>query len=155
MMIAFLVAVSAVATTPSCEHLVANKIDRLADSVLMNGIGAAAHLSDYWRAVCIEERAAAPRSIVLKLAELLAIRDVRFLVSSDLMDVGPNLVAAKPYVDAAVADERLRYDQLTKKEPVVFKARIHYDAVMCVERKIETGTLDARYCRGILAAGSD
>jgi hypothetical protein len=54
-----------------------------------------------------------------------------------------------------VVDERLRYDQLTKKEPVVFNARIHYDAVMCVERKIETGTLDARYCRGILAAGSD
>jgi hypothetical protein len=154
-MIAFLATVAAFGATPSCEHLDANKINQLTESVFIGGLGAAVHLNEYWRTVCIGERIDAPKPIVDRIASLLAFRDVRFLISSDLIDVGSTLIAAKPSVDAAVADERIRYEDLTKKEPVVFNARIHYDAVMCVQRKIETGTVDQRYCRGIVSAGTD
>ncbi|MFL6765506.1 MAG: hypothetical protein ACJ8FO_09975 [Sphingomicrobium sp.] len=158
-MIGFLAAVSAVLATPSCAHLDSGKIDQLADNVesalinpTINPTEAAVRLNLYWDGVCIGERRNAPRSIVITLSKLLWVRDARFLIASDLVEVDRNLMAAKPYVEAAAADEKLRYEELAKTNAVVLNATAHYDAVRCVERKIKTGTLDARYCRGTLAA---
>jgi hypothetical protein len=157
---ALVIAASASSVAASCRHLQPQDIQRSAESVessttFQARLDAVGGLMERWRATCKDERAAAPKEIIVKLARLLKIRDIRFAVSSELADVGPNLVAAKPYVDAAVAEEKLRYDELVKKEPVVFNARIHYDAVLCVQHKIRTGTLNSRRCFGILSAKGD
>ena len=95
-----------------CEHLDAAKLSllvrRVDDEPALNPYGyvgrSLSDLVNYWRGSCSDERLKASKRSVKELSALLRISDTRHLLPLMLLDVGPNLVAARSDVDAATAD---------------------------------------------------
>jgi hypothetical protein len=138
--------------TQKCERLDAKKVStlvtRASDAGYLTGFRALADLVNYWRATCPGDRFKASKRIVKELSGLLQNQDTRHLVPLMLLDVGPNLAAAKPDVDSAIIDQAAREHGLIKaSSPIMPESGIGLaNMLRCVRHKIDTGKLDPKLC---------
>jgi hypothetical protein len=140
-----------------CEHLNAAEVSSLvrqADgrvALSPYGYGATRSLSDlvnYWRGTCSDERFKASKRTVKELSGLLRYWTTRHLVPLMLLDVGPNLAAAKQDVDVAIIDQAAREDAMIKAAaPILPESGIGVaNMLRCVRHKMDTGELDPKLC---------
>lgn len=139
-----------------CEHLDAAKLSllvrRVDDEAALNPYGyvgrSLSDLVNYWRGSCSDERLKASKRSVKELSALLRISDTRHLLPLMLLDVGPNLVAARSDVDAATVDQAAREDAAMKATaPVRPESGMGLaDMLRCVRHKMDTGKLDPKLC---------
>jgi len=140
-----------------CEHLnaaeVSSLVRRVEDQVDLSPYGHAegrslSDLVNYWRGTCSDERLKAGKRTVKELAGLLRSWTTRHLVPLMLLDVGPNLAAAKQDVDVAIIDQAAREDAAMKATaPIVPESGIGVaNMLRCVRHKMDTGELDPKLC---------
>jgi hypothetical protein len=106
-------------------------------------------LSRYWRETCRDERNNTSKESIAKLSRLLDDPVNTFVVSSILLDAGNNRFALKA-VKAAVTRYEIRRHRYPLPPGII--QNTSWDALICVQQKIETGREINRYCRVIRSA---
>ena len=150
---------AALATHPAnaakCEHLrpseVFSRVEKVRN-VMFLGITEPARglgdLANYWRGTCADERSRATRGTVRALSGLLSSGVAIRTITSMLLDVGPNLVAARADVDTAIFVQTAREDDLMRASaPIMPESGVGpANLLRCVRRKMDTGELDQKLC---------
>jgi hypothetical protein len=151
MSIFLIMAVLASAPTgaPTCEHLSASEVSSLVKLASQPGFAGDWYFGDlvkYWRGTCADDRFRASKRTVKELSGLLQGRIP--LVSLMLLEVGPNLSAARRDVDAAIPGQTAREDAMMKAAwPIVPESGMGLaNLLKCVRHKIDTGKRDPMLC---------
>lgn len=142
------------ATTPNCQALDEKALsivvrDVRAEQDSLRQMDALARLGAFWSAACSREHFDASPDAVRSIASLLSIPRSRWVVTSMLFDVGPNL-------RSALADLRLaRSDQIATDKKTRAKAYpfpVTNDGVLaaslsCLATKAAENKIDRQLCR--------
>ena len=140
---------------PTCEHLSSREVSSLVKLARQPGFTGDWYFGDlvrYWRGTCPADRFRASKRTVKELSGLL--EDRIPLVSLMLLDVGPNLSAARRDVDAAIPGQIAHEDALMKASaPIVPESGMGLAKLLkCVRHKIDTGERDPMLCWATYAA---
>jgi hypothetical protein len=143
------------ADAPTCERLSAREVSSLVKLARQPGFTGDWYFGDlvkYWQRTCPDDRFSASKRTVKELSGLLQGRIP--LVSLMLLDVGPNLPAARRDVDAAIPGQIAHEDHLMKASaPIAPENGMGLAKLLkCVRHKMDTGERDPMLCWATYAA---